>query len=84
MSVSACVYALGCMWALVVLSSSCCCHPLIIRFKRGEDTVRLDRGAATSKEAPDFFHVPGVPRAQLNAYGGYDFDYDHGSFGQVG
>ena len=47
-----------------------------------EDTIRFDRDAATSKEAPDFFHIEGVPRARLNPYGGYDFDYDHGTFGR--
>ena len=44
-----------------------------------EDAVKYDRDSATSKDAPDFFHIPGVPRARPNAYGGYDFDYDHGS-----
>eukprot|EP00750_Incisomonas_marina_P015478 INCI18319.1.p1 GENE.INCI18319.1~~INCI18319.1.p1 ORF type:complete len:341 (-),score=48.10 INCI18319.1:9-1031(-) len=51
-------------------------------YRPGTDTLRFDRDAATSKEAPDFFHIEGVPRAQGNAYGGYDFDYDHGAFGK--
>ena len=51
-------------------------------YQRPSDSIRYDRDSATSREAPDFFHIQGVPRAQLNPYGGYDFDYDHGSFGQ--
>ena len=37
-------------------------------FSRPVDSIRFDRDAATSKEAPDFFHIEGVPRAQLNSY----------------
>ena len=51
-------------------------------YQKPDDTIRFDRDAATSKEAPDFFHIEGVPRAKPNPFGGYDFDYDHGAFGQ--